>query len=430
MNQARPQQSYQVQHRISGLLRIFWLFLLITVFLFIAGMFFESELKETAQNFWNFPLIEFFQIAYNPHTARYLITAVSVLVFVTLAAGSYVRDIYALPRMRQGIRYVVSSLFALFVPRIIVDGGEKKLEKNEVNLIDVIGGPGHVIIQPGNAVMFKELRRPSTISIRESYYLHPFETIGQIVNLDEQQDSRSDIPAVSRDGIRVTIRDIQFRYRLFPELQYGRPKKRTIDNPYPFDEKALWNSAYNLPVTDSGPDSWKTVVGRAVVGGITDFISEHDIDYLTAPREAEIDPRREIRYSLLHGPTRNALRNNGAELVWVDIGHFEIDPTVDEQRTDYWAADWLGNAQIQRAYGEAKRQMFLEMGRAEAHAEMVIALTEALRDVNWGQEPVEKIRKLLVLKTAEIIDNWVNSRQKSGNNQDQKSSFFEDILGE
>jgi Lon protease-like protein len=426
MNQPRTTGNFQVQHRIAGLSRILFLFALISIFLFFAGWLFEPDLSEEIKNFWRFPPIEFFRIAFNPHTARYLLAPVSVIIFVTLAAGSYVRDIYALPRLRQGIRYVISSLFALFVPRIIIDGGEKKLEKNEVNLIDSIGGPGHVVIQPGNAVMFKELRRPSRISIRESYYLRPFETIGQIVNLDEQQDSRSDIPAVTRDGIRVTIKDIQFRYRLFPELQFGRPKRRTIDEPYPFDEKALWNSAYNLPVTDAGPDNWRTVVGRAVVGGITDFISEHDIDYLTAPRESGIDPRREIRYSLLYGPTRTALRNNGAELIWVDIGHFEIDPAVDEQRTDYWAADWLGNAQVQRAYGEAKRQVFLEMGRAEAHAEMIIALTEALKDVNWGEEPSESIRKLLILRTAEMIENWINSRNRSDKQQDGQNLLFMD----
>lgn len=430
MNQSRTLRSFQAQHRIAGIARILFLFFLTTVFLFFAGWLFEPSVSESVKNFWRFPPVEFFRIAYNPSTARYLLIPISSFLFVTLAAGAYVRDIYALPSLRQGVRYVVSSLFALFVPRITIDGGEKKLEKNEVNLIDAIGGPGHVIIQPGNAVMFKELRQPSTVTIRESYYLRPFETIGQIVNLDEQQDSRSDVPAVSRDGIRVTIKDIQFRYRLFPELQYGRPKKRTISEPYPFDEKALWNSAYNLPVTETGPDHWRTVVGRAIVGGITDFIAEHDIDYLTAPRESGIDPRREIRYSLLYGPTKTALRNNGAELVWVDIGHFEIDPAVDEQRTDYWAADWLGNAQVQRAYGEAKRQVFLELGRAEAHAEMIIALTEALKDVDWGEEPAESIRKLLVLKTAEIVENWNKSRSQSGDQPEQKFSLFDDMLGE
>ena len=262
--------------------------------------------------------------------------------------------------------------------------------------------------------MFRKLREPSNITLSPTYFMEPFEKIGHAADLHDQHDDRTGITALTRDGIKVTITDVHFRYRIFPAIKNEHPIRRSPAEPYPFDEEALWRMAYNLVVEETGPESWRKAVGRVIVGGITDFINDHNIDYLTAPRENRQDPRREIRHSLFFANPRMGLRNLGAELLWVDIGHFSIDDdAVDKVRQDFWAADWLGDARVTRELGQAKRQAYQDLGRAEAQAELIVAIADALKLANNSADPASNMRKILIIRTAQMLDAFDNATKKS-----------------
>ena len=411
------------RQQVFGRIRTVATIIMLLVVVFWGGFRFESwDLTQTSEDLVHDPIRTVLQILFNSATLRYYIAPIGAIIAVFLWAAAYVKDIFALPQLRLSLRYIRSTVFGTNYSGLVIDGGEKKIAKGQVNLIDAIGGPGYVFIHPGNAVLFRNLRKPSNITIRETYFLEPFETIGQIASLDEQQGTRDGVKALSRDGIQVTIKDIHYRYRLFPELESGRPKRRTLKDPYPFDQRALWNMAYNLSVEESGLEAWKTAVGRAIVGGITDFINSHEIDYLTAPREADQDPRRELRHSLFNGGTKTGLRNLGAELIYVDLGHFAIDEDlVDKQRTETWAAEWQGNADVVRAYGDAKLSIYMELGRAEAQAELLIGISSALENVELGDNSVEIIRRLLLVRTAQLIEvmGETSKKELEGGQNDQ-----------
>jgi hypothetical protein len=402
--------------QVFGRLRVYGTVFLVVGLVFWATFRFESQdLTLAAENLLKDPIRSIIAVLLSVASLRYYIAPVAGIIGVFLWAAAYVRDIYALPKMRLGFQYVVASVTGRNYPGLTIDGGEKKIGKGQTNLLDAIGGPGYVFIHPGNAVLFRKLRAPSNVTLRETYFLEPFETIGQIASLDEQQGDRNGVKALTRDGIRVTINDIHFRYRLFTELSGGRPKPRTMKDPYPFDERALRNMAYNLSVDENGLESWKTAVARAIVGGITDYINAHNIDALTAPRSAGEDPRKELRQSLFNGPTRSALRNLGAELIYVDMGHFAIDEgLVDEQRTETLAADWLGNASVVKAFGEARASAYQELGRAEAQAELLIGITNALEQADLGDNPPEAIRRILLVQTAQLLETLADAKKKSG----------------
>lgn len=403
------------RQQVWGMLRIVGTLVAFLAFVFWGTFRFESwDLTAASESLVNDPLSTILAVLLNTASVRYYIAPLAAITAVLIFAGLYVRDIYALPEMRLGLKYVISSITAMNYPTLTIDGGEKKITKGKVNLLDAIGGPGYVFIHPGNAVLFRKLRRPSNITIRETYYLEPFETIGQIASLDEQETHRDGVKALTRDGIRVTVQDIHFRFHLFPVMESGRPKRRTLQDPYPFDADALRKMAYNLSVDENGLESWETAVSRAIVGGITDFINAHDIDYLTAPREAGVDPRRELRHNLFNGPTRQALRGLGAELIYVDVGHFSIDEDlVDEQRADTWAAKWLGDAQVVKSYGEAKRQVYQEIGQAEANAEVIIALAEEIRRANLNIDPAEAVRRILLSYTPMLLEDLAKTAKEN-----------------
>ena len=389
----------------------------------IGGLLFETvDAQAIAENlqasepvYRLFPTIvlEPFIFLFDPAVLRYMIGSLCAVVGVVIAGGLFIRDVYELESLIQAIQYVTSSLFGIDYPHITVDGGEVVVHKDEVNVLNVIGGPGFAIIQPGNAVLFRSLRRPSRAGMTRSYFMAPFEVIGQVASLDDQHGFKEKLVTMTKDGIQVTLCDVHFRFRIMPIEENGQLIDRSLENPYPYSEEALSNMAYNLSVEARGLESWHEAVKRMVVGGITEYINSHTIDHLTAPFQNSQDPRGTLHDELFSPAAAARFKNLGAELLWVDVGHIEIvNEEVDKTRLDLWAADWIGNADVARAYGDAKRQAYQEMGRAEAQAEIIIGITQALEQVEFSEDPTQTLRKMLLLRTAQVLEAMTDKKPK------------------
>lgn len=345
----------------------------------------------------------------NGSYARYLLPPISAILFIVVAGGFYVKDIYNLPRLRTAVQYVFASLFGFFYPRLEIDKGKRKLTEGEVSVLDSAGGPGFVLIQPGNAAIFRHLRWPSRPSVTRSYFMIPFEQIGYVTSLDDQHGFVEKVSAVTRDGIQVVIRNVHFRYRIQMKRESGSPAVRTIEDPYPYEPNAMLKMAYNLNVNEDGMTTWSSSVQKAVVSGITDFIASQSIDFLTAPgrQGSGSDPRVQIRQELFGSAVSRKLENIGTELLWVDIGHLDIvENEVDEQRIGLWSVDLIGNANRARAFGEATRMAVHELGRAESNATLILAISEALHDAAGEGNHTENLRKMLLARTAQVLESW------------------------
>jgi hypothetical protein len=384
---------------------------------------------------WFFRLPLFFWLFLVPFQdwlyLRYLFAPFGAFLLVFVGSTFYVRDIYHLPTLSRALHYVFSSLFALFYPVIRVDGGRIDDEDpdDETNLEDrhllrAIGGPGFVRIQPGNAVAFRDWRRRGSVQSSQLYFMRPFEMIAKVVNLEDQHGHIDEAPAITRDGIRLRLRNIDYRYSVLrpehkvqdlPREQRRRRNlavQRSPAAPYPFLESAIESIAYSFAVGERGMDRWQDVVSRSVASALGSFIGSHQLDYLTAPRRDGQDPRRELRVELFASAVRNNLRQAGAELHWMDIGHFDIDDLeeaarqdpVDETRTRRWAANWIGDARTKRSYGEAQRLAYQELARAEAQAEMIMSITDVLQDVTLGPDQADTLRQIFLARTAQILE--------------------------
>lgn len=347
--------------------------------------------------------------------ARFIIIPISAFIVILIAGAHFVNDVYALPQLRQGLQYVISSMFGTMYPRLLIDKGKKQLKEGQFNTLDKIGGPGYVIVQPGNAVLFKNLRGPSGVGITRSVFLKRFETIGPIANLDEQHNHEDEFgPITTKDGLKVKLQDINYRFRIISSTP------RSLKNPYPFDMDAVKRMAGNRSVGPHGMPTWRANVHILVKSALTSYINSHTIDFLTAPREGEQDPRNNIRQTMLSEASTRGLRDIGAELLWIDVGHIDIvGSEVDEERVNLWAADWVGNAEAARAYGEAKRQAYREIGRAEAQAEMIIGITRAFEEMDINNDPKATIRNMLLSRTAQILD-LMSSKDKDTDSKKEK----------
>ena len=222
--------------------------------------------------------------------------------------------------------------------------------------------------------------------------------------MDEQQGHLEQLFTITKDGIQVVVRNIEYRFKINVD-DSQQDQKLSQNFSYSYSEDSFRKIAYNLTVTEDGPRSWNETVEKKVTGAIKDFVNSHDIDFLTAPKQKDQDPRGNLRYELFNQKVRGALKNVGAELLWVDFGHIDIvEPTVDESRINLWAQEWIGNSEALRAYGEATRQAYQELGRAEAQAEMLMSIAHALEDLPESMDTTQNLQKIFLLKTAQILD--------------------------
>ncbi len=169
--------------------------------------------------------------------------------------------------------------------------------------------------------------------------------------------------------------------------------------------------AYNLPVNENGQFSWEEYVRLQVTRAIENYINSHTVDHLTAPRNGTQDPRAEIRATIFSPEVGEILSGNGTRMLWVDVGHFDIvESEVDKERIGVWAAEWIGNAAVEKAFGEAKRMAWQEQGRAEGQAEMIVGIAEALREVPMTGDRNKNLRAILLARVIQVLDAMRDTR--------------------
>jgi hypothetical protein len=346
---------------------------------------------------------------------RFLIIPVGAVVGVILTGGRFLQDVYALEGYWPAISYILSSLFGLWYAHLVIDDGVAKVEENEFNSLLIFGGPGIVLVQPGNAVMFRKLRRRSRHGIISSVFLSRFERVGLIADLEDQEEVIDELRVVTRDGIRVVVTGIKYRYRVLS----NQPK--TLDNPYPFLDTELDKMAYNMTVREQGQPNWRAFVRQLVSTYVKEFLSDYTIDQLTAPRSDARSPWKEIHVRLTTPSQIPNVRAVGADMLWFDLGHIHIlSDVIDDSRVGFWAADWVGNAEAKMAYATGTRMAYQEQARAEAQAELIMSIAHGLEGVNLSKNSAENIRKIFLARTAEVLNslNSVTQPEAAEDNHD------------
>jgi len=157
---------------------------------------------------------------------------------------------------------------------------------------------------------------------------------------------------------------------------------------------------YNRTQSGSGIGNWEDSVNGIVESIISDFIRQHLVDYLIAPKTRGVDPRAEIYADFYSLAGQKKFRERGAELVWIDIGHFETpEKTVAEQRVSTWQAKWQGNATVVRELKDAQ-----DMGKAEAQAALLLNVADTLDAAGSPGETRQNMRPLYLARIAQLLD--------------------------
>lgn len=302
---------------------------------------------------------------------------------------------------------VVGALyFKSFLPSLNIADGQKKLEKAEVNLLDVVGGPGWLMIEPGNVVVLERLESPAQVLDAGVHFITRSQRIKAIISLKDQQAQPRTLNAYTRDGILVTVKDFQFRYRLYAGRKHDGILKRTRWNPYPFSIHAARNWTYGRAVRGDGSLlPWENAVQNAIDGAVTGYINKNPLNKVLGPLSASQEARAEIEKNINSPATRTNLKSSGAaELLWYDIGRFEVSGEVDAERQKAWSARLEGKNAVVRAQGEAELISNEERGRSESQVAILTGIIQALRDAGLPDKIDENLRNIVLARTAQIIE--------------------------
>lgn len=336
---------------------------------------------------------------------RYLFLPLAALLGAIFFGSRFVQDTYLIQRIWTSLHYLLAALFGISYPRLTISKGKMETNQGGDNLLQMIGGPGILDVRSGNLVLLEQLSGANMILLEGNNYINQLWKIKEVVSLDEQHGFIEEVRGRSKDGIPIRVVGVSFRYKLATGDVPANIVIPTLAIPYPYNEDAFRNMAYNRSVTrDDGLVSWHRAVTGVVEGAIREFVNQHQFDRITAPNFLGGEPREEILGRVFSPSTLARLHSLGAELQWVSIGHFGVDEKVKEQRLDTWGARWVGDATVENAYGEAQRLTYQELGRAEGQAMLIMSIIHALSEVAPAGTAPRDLNRIVLVRTAQILE--------------------------
>jgi hypothetical protein len=326
------------------------------------------------------------------------------------AAGvAYIRDIYELDSDRMAFHHLVSSFFGIGIPKINVSNRLQDAFGKE--MIEKIGGPARLDIESGYAVLTETLTAPAHIyGPGGKQHLSRQERVYEFIDLHEHDGTIPEVTATTRDGISVTVENIKFIYRLWDSQWASDPPNHdTVLNPYPFSVDAIHNYVYKrtVSVDERGHQnrfSWDGLMRGRVGGIIKDYITEHRLDDVIASREHDQDnSRKTIWKKAFESDFKKGSRSMGTILRWWDPGEFRSLKTIEKQFLSNWSVDIQGYIQVNQAQGDAQKQAYEELGRAEAEAELLMSIVHSLDGINLVPNKPQTLQNLILMRTAQVI---------------------------
>lgn len=179
----------------------------------------------------------------------------------------YLADIFDLKDLSISEEYLRQSAFSFpGFNQVQIEDAQIRPE-DQKSPISKIGGPGKVLINLENAVVFEKINGvprvegPTTDNLVE---LESFERVRKIIDLRDQT-ATLDISTRTLDGIPIEIKDIRIIFSVLRNL-----KNHNLNNPYSFREDAIKWLVFHQ---DSGP--WTTSLINLVRTELTEFINSH-----------------------------------------------------------------------------------------------------------------------------------------------------------
>ena len=275
-------------------------------------------------------------------------------IYSYISAARYLKDLYELDDLGKAVQYMIAiSLFKSLQPTSVVDAGKLISKKDEINMIERIGGPGILNVRKGNLTLMEKLTGLSRVIGKGKHAIFRYEFVKEVVSLDEQYYPLRNLDAVTVDGIRVRVPEIIIHFKLREresdwtalgkDVQVGEAYRGSIKN-----------FAYNRLVSQEGFMTLSDMVGQVIGTTVKKYINHHTIDQIITPEDPTIDSRQALKQELNGPAVRSQLRDIGARLVGLELGAFDFpDEDVNNFRLSNWKETKRGEIKVMEAEGRA-----------------------------------------------------------------------------
>lgn len=268
---------------------------------------------------------------------RLILIPIFAFIFALLLSARYLQDIYSLSSLKPCLRYLIACLFGFPYPTLKIGASEEGEKILDASYLPEIGGPGYLEIPSGYAVAVSRPKAASNIFGEGMHFLERGEKVEEFADLNDQTDRIEAMSAFSYEGVAIQISDIHYGYRLkqLPPLEASRVY-RQAQKPSYFSTQALRNLMQSRFVTEQGLMDWRTMVKGSIRSTISDFIYRHTVTDLLRP-PTDYNPYADLKRTFQSRPFRERLRQVGTELLWINLGLFDLEkPAFKQELLKSW----------------------------------------------------------------------------------------------
>jgi hypothetical protein len=359
----------------------------------------------------------------------YILASILILVNAFYAAIKYTEDIYEIKNFQDARRYFLIVFFGFKLPTAKVSGGKWKLGEKSDSL-ERIGGPGIFQIERDNVVVVETLRFYNDVLVAGERKLTRYDLVKDVFSTEEQYENIDEIEALTADGIRVNLKNVQFRFRIdgfFLPNAKGRPTVAYLPS-----KLAVKDLAYNRPIPGDGKLAfWTGAVKGKVTGIIRGHINNAYLDDLISPRETDHLSLVKLREKIESDATKNDFKKMGIRFDSCDIGEICVpDIDVDKEHLRILFVRQSGAIDVMRAQSDSESFASQERGRAEGQAMLLQGIARALQEIGVdGKDPAavrKNLRNILLTRTAQILESRTSiykANHKEHNENDHKAKL-------
>jgi regulator of protease activity HflC (stomatin/prohibitin superfamily) len=334
----------------------------------------------------------------------FVLPAIVGIVIGLIRAGQFVAQMYSLKDVGRGIAFVANTTFGLLGGggSLVVHHGQVEGDPSDDHeILTKLGGPGVLLIKENTAVLTERGARYSRVLGPEAHTLRPFERIRMIYDLRPQMMTGNEV-GITKDGIPVrapVFTLFRFMTRMPDEPPSAPQHARflsvlshfiwntplgSVTEP-PVSPEALRQALYEVPVNPPNKIKWTNIAHNMAAGEVRDEITARRLDELFQPDDPERNPRREIAMELQKAG-KSALARRGIDLVDSGFANLQVPNEVVTLRRTMWQTGWEKESTITRSTGEAEGLLQLQTARAEAQADLVKNIIQAIRSMDQNSQ--------------------------------------------
>lgn len=326
---------------------------------------------------------------------RFFLVPFFAFILAILLSARYVQDIYNLSSLKVCLQYLMACLFGVGYPTLRIGASEESPKPDDSSYLSELGGPGYLDISSGFVVAVSRPKTPSNIYGEGIHFLLRGEKVEEIADLNDQTDSIEVVSAFSHEGVAIQLSDIHFGYRLKKSpVAEMTPLIQGELRPYTFSVQALRNLMQSRVLTETGLSDWRTMVRGTIQSTIRDFIYHHTVSELIKP-PADYNPYADLKKTFQSRAFRERLRGIGTELLWINVGLFDLEKESYKQEIlKTWQPSGSSAQAPSSSSTESHPTQTADLDRAQA--ELIEEILKALEQTPLEQAPLDKIRSIVL----------------------------------